>query len=76
MNWDTIFHSNRFTGFLSAKCARCQQISIWDGDAVKMVYPQALLAPLAHEDMPSDCMKDYNEAREIAASSARGAAAL
>ncbi|WP_180904315.1 DUF4145 domain-containing protein, partial [Vibrio parahaemolyticus] len=76
MDWDTIWHYRHTTGFRSAKCARCKQLSIWDENAVKMVYPQALLAPLAHEEMPSDCKKDYNEAREIAASSARGAAAL
>jgi uncharacterized protein DUF4145 len=41
-----------------------------------MVYPDASILPLPNSDMPSDIKTDYNEARSIAARSARGAAAL
>lgn len=41
-----------------------------------MLYPQALSAPAAHEQLPDDCKNDYEEARSIAQASPRGAAAL
>ncbi|WP_081454264.1 DUF4145 domain-containing protein [Vibrio furnissii] len=41
-----------------------------------MVDPIIVSAPLPSEDLPESCRKDYQEAREIADKSPRGAAAL
>lgn len=41
-----------------------------------MVYPLFGIAPLPNADMPGDVKADYEEARSIAATSPRGAAAL
>ena len=55
-------------------CTRCRDEAIWHGD--QMVYPDASVLPLPNHDMPGGVQEDYNEARSIAARSARGAAAL
>lgn len=41
-----------------------------------MIAPNICSAPLPNEDIPSSCRDDYLEAREIAAMSPKGAAAL
>ncbi|MDQ6212352.1 DUF4145 domain-containing protein [Achromobacter insolitus] len=41
-----------------------------------MIYPSAVAAPPPHPDMPECCLADFEEARQIAARSPRGAAAL
>lgn len=41
-----------------------------------MLYPAKVVAPAPHRDMPESCRADFEEAREIAARSPRGAAAL
>ncbi len=47
---------------------------MWYGN--KLVYPAKLSAPPVHADMPIDIAEDYQEAREVLASSPRSAAAL
>ena len=42
----------------------------------RVVYPRVSQAPRAHADMPDEVAADYNEARDIAARSPRGACAL
>jgi len=63
-----------------AFCHRCKMHSVWlDGSGgypAKMLFPESLTTPLPNDDLPEECMKDYMEAREIANSSPRGAAAL
>ncbi|MFY2839348.1 DUF4145 domain-containing protein [Achromobacter xylosoxidans] len=65
--------------FQVSKCSKCQRLAIWREtgiDSGKMLFPADISAPAPHEDMPSTCVEDYNEAREIAGNSPRGAAAL
>lgn len=78
--------------FWAAQCSRCHKWTMWyalpesrgpksDIGALmqkngKMVYPLASQAPLPSNDMPEECLADYNEAREVLAVSPRSAAAL
>ncbi|GLH33990.1 hypothetical protein BR1R5_33780 [Pseudomonas sp. BR1R-5] len=67
-------------------CDHCGKRSLWcdvsddtdDGDTAKgrLIEPSSVTAPMAHEDMPGECLGDFDEAREIASRSPRGAAAL
>ena len=55
-------------------CERCRRVAFWvDG---KMVYPRFLPAPPAHEDLPGECRRDYEEARAVFAESPKASAAL
>lgn len=58
----------------SARCARCARYSFWVDKL--MVYPAIVAAPQAHSDLPEAIRADYEEARQIAEISPRGAAAL
>lgn len=55
-------------------CSHCHEKSLWV--LGKMVYPNQSTTPMAHPEMPTPCLDDYNEAREILAISPRSAAAL
>lgn len=57
-----------------AACAKCNSCSVWHNET--MVYPSGGTAPLPNPDLPADVQADYQEARSIAGSSPRGAAAL
>lgn len=57
-----------------SKCKHCNDWTFWyDG---KMIVPAEAPVEPPHHDMPSDCLGEYIEAREIFASSPRAAAAL
>lgn len=55
-------------------CDHCQSPSIWYDE--KLIYPDLNTAPPANENLPPDCVADYNEAASILSKSPRGAAAL
>lgn len=55
-------------------CQQCKRYSFWYPDGC--VYPLHSSAPLPNADMPEDVRQDYEEARNIVATSPRGAAAL
>lgn len=57
-----------------SRCDSCKRIAVWANQ--KIVYPKSLTAPIAHEDMPEDVKKIYDEARAVSEESARAAAAL
>jgi len=69
-------------------CNHCQSKSLWlyEGDEVdfegddvsigRLLNPSACVAPLGHIDLPEECRRDFDEAREISSQSPRGAAAL
>lgn len=62
------------------RCDHCRQLSIWganaSADAGFMIYPASLIAPDRHENLPEDCHREFDEAREICTKSPRGAAAI
>ncbi|MEK4328928.1 DUF4145 domain-containing protein [Paenibacillus sp. FSL R7-0312] len=60
--------------FDASRCGHCNKISHWHNGL--LVIPNVKTAPSAHVDMPLSVIEDYNEAREIANLSPRGAAAL
>ncbi|MEC7547402.1 MAG: DUF4145 domain-containing protein [Pseudomonadota bacterium] len=55
-------------------CSHCNKWSYWHGD--KMIVPSEAPVPPCHQDMPSECIEDYNEARDIVARSPKAASAL
>jgi len=69
-----VLAGHNMSDLMGACCSRCGKYSYWhDG---KLIYLPICTAPMPNEDMPEDCKKLYNEAREIADKSPRGAAAL
>jgi hypothetical protein len=69
------FGSHRFDKrFRVSYCESCDHPTIWLGDG--MVYPNLLPADPPSLDLPDEIKSDYEEAREIANKSPRGAAAL
>ena len=85
MRWEPLiahpYDSPYQTVFYLCTCTHCRKESVWkrfdteleDGE---LVYPDILPAPEAHEHLPEDCKRDFEEARETCAKSPRGAAAL
>jgi len=55
-------------------CFHCNGYSIWVNS--KLIYPMSFSTPLPVENMPSDVLEDFNEARSIVDLSPRAAAAL
>jgi hypothetical protein len=80
MDWDYLQTTREGLLLKIATCHRCRKFSIWRTDDNHklgiMVNPNVITAPLPNEDMPSNCLSDYQEAREISNKSPRGAAAL
>jgi hypothetical protein len=72
--------------YLMGRCSHCNQLTFWRHISIGgkgapgtwfMVYPsQTKKGPAPHSATPTEIAKDYEEARSIAAQSARGAAAL
>lgn len=60
--------------FRGAYCAHCEEWSFWYEE--RLLVPSVSSVESPHPDLPSDCLSDYNEARDIAARSPRGAVAL
>lgn len=75
-----ISRGNIPTGFSLCRCDHCEKTSLWKGDEETadgtMILPSSVNAPLPHSDLPDECKKDFDEAREISSQSPRGAAAL
>ncbi|MGZ5051043.1 MAG: DUF4145 domain-containing protein [Methylobacter sp.] len=80
-SWHNFYCWNRFHGgyvihepLEFSVCNHCKKCSYWyDG---KLVVPQSALVPAAHQDMPAECVDDFNEARAIVDMSPKAAAAL
>lgn len=75
-NWFNSMTSSggMITGFRIAVCTHCQKPSYWFNTG--MVFPNKVTAPLPNADLPDDIKFDFEEARQIAALSPKGAAAL
>lgn len=59
---------------LKSRCVKCGGYTVWINE--KLYYPKAANAPKAHDSMPKDVRRDFDEARLIVADSSRAAAAL
>jgi len=57
-----------------SECHTCKQLGIWVYD--KLIYPPTRTGPKPNADLPTDILRDYEEASAILALSPRGAAAL
>lgn len=75
-NWTGSTRSDGYAvdGFAIAICGHCHKPSYWHLD--KMIYPNKVTAPLPNADLPDDIKADFEEARQIAGLSPKGAAAL
>lgn len=62
------------TTYSGSRCSHCKDWSFWCDS--RLIEPAEAPIELPHEDLPADCVADYEEAREIFARSPRGAAAL
>ena len=91
ITWRSLYvHVNGYTesDLFFAFCTHCRSNSVWleqeavkdsDGNTVRigrLILPSSVSAPTGHQDLPEECRPDYDEAREIASLSPRGAAAL
>ena len=90
MSWDYLRHYNIYQQWSNsplyiALCNHCKNFLYWMADSTEddsepvsgnMIFPRATIAPLPHQDMPDPVKYDYEEAREICSTSARGSAAL
>ena len=81
----TLFQGYKYTPIYVCFCTHCKEFSYWLADqrpdssddvSGKIIIPRQTTAPFPHPDMPESVKYDYEEAREICSSSARGAAAL
>lgn len=77
--WNSFRHNAN--GYYEAKadlmfciCDHCKKWSYWHND--RMIVPSEAPVPPAHQDMPEECIDDYNEARDIVTRSPKAASAL
>ena len=70
----TLSGGSLVNGFRIAMCTHCHQPSYWF--TTSMIYPNKVTAPLPNADLPEDVKIDFEEARQIANLSPKGAAAL
>lgn len=61
-------------GFASCQCEKCKGFSIWKNE--RLIFPNKSISPLAPNDLPQECIGDYNEARDIFSLSPKASAAL
>lgn len=59
-----------------SKCSVCNKFSLWVTNVGTMFYPITISSVLPNDDMPDDIKDIFNEARNIADLSPKGAAAL
>jgi hypothetical protein len=64
----------QIANLLSADCTHCNAKSIWLNE--QMLFPSTGGVELPNQDLSSDIIEDYTEARDILNKSPRGAAAL
>jgi hypothetical protein len=69
-----IGHMYSNNAFEISKCESCNTPSIWW--LTSIIYPRHSVIEIPNADLPLDIQDDYNEARNIANFSPRGAAAL
>ena len=67
-------HTRDIEDFTFSACSHCNKWSYWHKD--RMIVPSEAPVPPVHRDMPDECTREYNEARDIVARSPRAASAL
>jgi hypothetical protein len=75
--WNKVYvHINAFkeTLFSASYCAHCSNPCYWYQE--QMVVPSMAPVEMPHPDLPEDCRKDFEEARDIFSRSPRASAAL
>jgi len=79
-HWHKFYYLNQYNQYTAENnldfsvCAHCGKWSYWYNG--RMMVPSEAPVPPAHEDMPAECLPEYQEARDIVAVSPRAAAAL
>ena len=73
-DWAGFYAGGWVNGVTTSRCSHCSKYTIWVDE--RIVYPTATTAPLAHDAMPSDLQRDYQEARDVVELSPRASAAL
>lgn len=79
-HWHSFKYQNRDGYYSNSKdltfciCGHCKEWSYWHND--KMIVPTSAPVPPPHKEMPSQCLEEYNEARDIVSRSPRAASAL
>lgn len=62
------------------RCGHCKKLSVWgtnsDLSGGILIAPASFSSPEAHEHLPDNCLRDFEEARQICSKSPRGAAAI
>lgn len=74
MRWTENGYTRNIGGFTFSACSHCNRWSYWHND--RMIVPSEAPVPPVHQDMPEECIQEYNEARDIVARSPRAASAL
>lgn len=77
--WSQLLHQSGpnmtiLSGWMVSHCIRCQEPALWLGG--QLLYPQTMVGPVPHLDMPPDVRTLYEEARAVSALSRKSAAAL
>jgi hypothetical protein len=62
------------TNFKASRCAHCDNWTFWY--KTKMIVPSDAPVEPHHPDLPSECIADYTEARDVFSKSPRSSAAL
>ena len=71
---DSTYCKNEVRNLHLTKCYNCQKFAVWVHD--RLLFPAQKTGVFPNADLPPDVTKDFEEAREIADASPRGAAAL
>ena len=76
--WESAKIANGATriGVDACRCSHCKKYSYWDNETEQMVIPSESIIEHSHEDMPSEILSEYNEARSIFSKSPRASSAL
>ena len=73
-NAESNFQSGDNRKFGSSECMHCHRHAIWHNKS--LIHPRIIAAPAPNDDLPHEVVVDFEEARQIAELSPRGAAAL
>ena len=75
-NWGQLEYESTTnkSGIWYCMCEHCKEISFWFNE--NPIIPSDAPVPQPHEDMPTSCIEDYYEARDIVSRSPKAGAAI